>query len=78
MKNEERFLRKIFSLERCLPCYILLIDPPNLIVWLSLLFKILGDMCIVILCFPACDVINFEIDLTFLTKPFFYMGEKSR
>ena len=35
-------------------------------------------MCVVIVCFPACDVINFEINLIFLIKPFFNMIKKSR
>ena len=35
-------------------------------------------MCIVIVCFPACDVIYFEINLIFLIKPFFDMIKKSR
>ena len=35
-------------------------------------------MFIVIVCFPACDVINFEITLILLIKPFFYMTKKSR
>ena len=35
-------------------------------------------MCTAIASFPGCDVINFEIDLIFLIKPFFYMNKKSR
>ena len=35
-------------------------------------------MCIVIVCFPSCGVINFEINLIFGIKPFFYMAKKSR
>ena len=35
-------------------------------------------MCIAIVCFSGCDVINFEINLIFLIKPFFYMTKKSR
>ena len=31
-----------------------------------------------IVCFPDCDVIKFEMNLTFLIKPFFYVTEKSR
>ena len=27
-------------------------------------------MCIAIVCFPGCDVMNFEINLIFLIKPF--------
>ena len=29
-------------------------------------------MCIVIVCYPVCDVINFEIYLSFLIKSFFF------
>ena len=36
--------------------------------WLPLLFEILDNMPIVITCFPACDVINFELNLSFLNK----------
>ena len=43
---------------------------PNFIVWLPLLLEILGSMCIVIVCQLGCDVIKFEINLIFLTKPF--------
>ena len=35
-------------------------------------------MCIAIVCFSGCDVINLEINLIFLIKPFFYMTRKSR
>ena len=35
-------------------------------------------MCIVIVCFPSCGVINFEINLIFGIKLFFYMAKKSR
>ena len=54
------------------------IDWPNFIVWLPLLLEILGNICIAIVCFPGCDVINFEISLIFLIKPFFYMTKYSR
>ena len=33
---------------------------------------------IAVVCFPDFDVINFEINLIFLTKPFFYMTKRSR
>ena len=65
------FWRKIFFL-------LYYIDWPNFIVWLLLLRKISGNMCIAIVCSPDCDVINSKIDLTFLIKPFFYMNKKSR
>ena len=35
-------------------------------------------MFVTIICFPGCDIINFEINLVFLIKPFFYMTENSR
>ena len=35
-------------------------------------------MFIVIISFPDCDIINFEINLIFLIKPFSYMTEKSQ
>ena len=44
---------------------------PNFIVCLPLLREILGNMCIVIVCQPGCDVINFKIDLIFLIEPLF-------
>ena len=50
----------------------------NFIVWLSLLLEILGDMCIAILCCLVCDAINFEINHSFLIKPFFYITKKPR
>ena len=34
-------------------------------------------MCIVIICCPVCDVINFEFNHSFLIKPFFEMTKKS-
>ena len=50
----------------------------NFIVWLPLLLEILANMCIAIVCFPGCDVINFEVNLIFLIKPFFYMTKMSK
>ena len=49
----------------------------NLIAWLPLLLEILGNMCIIITCFPVCDVIKFEITFSFLIKPFSYMTKAS-
>ena len=36
-----------------------------------LLFEILSNMCIAIVCLPGCDGKNFEINLAFLIKPSF-------
>ena len=40
-------------------------------VGLPLHLEILGNMCIVIVCFPGCEVINFEVNLIFLIKLLF-------
>ena len=45
---------------------------------MPLLHEILGNMCIAIACFASFDVINFQINLTFLIKPFFNMTKMSR
>ena len=50
---------------------------PSFIAWLSLFLKIFGNTCITIVCLPGCDVINFEINLIFLIKPFCYKTKKS-
>ena len=31
---------------------------------------LISNMCIVIICLPACSVINFEININFLIKSF--------
>ena len=43
------------------------------IAWFSLFVEILDSMCIVIICYPLCDVINFEVKLNFFIRLFFYM-----
>ena len=58
--------------EKYLSGYILLTDQiPNFIVWVPLLHEILGNMRIVIVSLPGFDVMNFEINFTFVIKPFF-------
>ena len=52
------------------------INWPNFIVWLPLLLEILSNMCIAIICYPGCDVIDFEINLIFLIEPFFLHDQK--
>ena len=49
----------------------------NFIVWFPLLLEILDNICNVIICCPVCDDINFEINLNFHFKPFFYITKKS-
>ena len=46
---------------------------PNFIVSFPLLLDISGNMCIVTVCYPVCDVINFKFFLSFFIKPFSYM-----
>ena len=69
-------LPSLFSFFVFLP-YVLLIDQ-ILIVWLALLPEMLGNMCIVIVCLPGCDVINFEISLIFQIKRIFLHGQKAK
>ena len=64
------FSRKIFIV-------LFSINWPDFCAWLALLLEILSNMCIAIVYFPGCDDINFEINRTFLIKPFFYMTKKS-
>ena len=66
----DEFLTKVF-----LRLYF--INWPNFIVWLPLLLEIMGTICIVIICWPVCDVINFEINHSFLIQPFFYVTNSS-
>ena len=40
--------------------------------------EILDIIRTAVICFPDCDVINFEINLIFLIKSFFYKTTKSR
>ena len=55
------FSRKLFFLSYP-------INRPNFIVWLPLPHEILVNICIAVVCFPGCDIINLEINLIFLTK----------
>ena len=50
---------------------------PNFITWLFLLYEILGYMCLVIICCPVYDVINFEVNPSFFIKLFFSIIKKS-
>ena len=50
---------------------------PNFIVRFPLLLEILGNICIVIICYQVCDVIYFEIDHSFLITRFSYMTKRS-
>ena len=71
LPNVRNISRKMFLM-------IYSINWSNFIVWLPLLLEILGNMCIAIVCFPLCDVTDFEINLIFLIKPFFYMSKMLR
>ena len=63
---------RIFQ-EECF-CYI---NWPNFIVWLPLRLDILSHMCTGIV-FLGCEIVNFENNLFFLIKLFFYMNKNSR
>ena len=45
---------------------------------ITLLLEILGNTCAVIVSFPDCDVINFEINPSLLIKSFFHLTKKVR
>ena len=51
---------------------------PDFIVWLPLPLEILNNLCIAIISFQVCYIINFEINFSFLIKPFSYMTKKVR
>ena len=53
------------------------INWPNFILWLPLLLDILCNICIVNVCCQDYDIIIFEINRTFLIKPFFSMIKMS-
>ena len=53
------------------------INWPNLIVWLPLLLEILSNMCIAIVYYPGCDVMDFEVNLIFLIEQFFLHAQKA-
>ena len=65
------FSRKIFLMLHS-------INWPNSIVWLSLRIEMLDNVYITIVYLPRYDVINFEINLIYLIKSFFYMTKMSR
>ena len=48
----------------------------NFIVWLLLLLEIFGNMCMAIVCFPGCDVMNFEINLILLINILIILRKK--
>ena len=50
---------------------------PNFNVMLPLLLEILGDICIAIVCLPVCDVINFEVKLSYISNRFPTRPKKS-
>ena len=79
-KGQEIFstLHFVYDFSRKMFFMLFSINWANIIVWLPLLLKILGNMLISIVFFPDCDVINFEINLIVLIEPFFYMDKKSR
>ena len=61
-------------------CYILYWSNywSNFIVWLLLLLEISGNICLVFVYYPVCDVVNFEINLSFFVKLFSYITKKTK
>ena len=52
------------------------INCSNFIAWFPLLFEILGNMSIAIVCYPGIDGVNFKINLIFLIKAAFIHDQK--
>ena len=52
----------VYAVSRKMFLILYSINWPNFIVRLPFLLEILGNMCIAIVCFLGCDVINFEIN----------------
>ena len=76
LKQKEPWKEKA-KLEKYFSCYLLIIGHILLsIAWLFLLLEILVNICIVIVCQSGCGVINFEINLIFLIKPFLLHKQK--
>ena len=69
-------LQMIFQ-EKCFSCHVLLTDQISLLDCLYFL-RYWVIMCIVVVCLPSCGVRNFETNLIFLIKPFFYMTKSSK
>ena len=71
---------------RCLRCYIVrhstkvlyFIIWPNFIAWLPLPLEIFGNIFILVICCPVCEVINFVINFSFVIKPLFCITKKSK
>ena len=53
------------------------INCPRFIAWVPLLLEVFGNMCIAIVCYTGCDVMDFEINLSFQSSRFFYIAKKS-
>ena len=51
--------------------YVIFYNLTKFIVSLLLFLDILGYMCVLVICFLVCDVINFEVNHIFLFKLFF-------
>ena len=49
-----------------------------IISFLRLHFEILGNTCIVIICFPVDDIVNFDVNLSFIIKSFSRMIKNER
>ena len=60
----------VYDFSRKLFLMLYSINWANLIVWLPLILEISGNLCILIVCYPVCDVVNFKIIFAFLLTRF--------
>ena len=63
----------LYDLWRQIFIMLYFINWPNFIAWLSLLFEVLFNMCLVFIFFLVSVIIYFEINHSFLIKSFFYI-----
>ena len=66
----------VYDLKKKMVLMLYTINWPNFITWLRLLLEILENMCIVIVCFPSCDFINFEINLLEINQAVFLLDQQ--
>ena len=57
--------------------HVIFYDWANSILCVPLVLKMLGNMLNVIICLRVCYIITFQINLSFLIKPFSYMIKRS-
>ena len=68
---------RIFQVSRNTFLMLYSINWPNFILWLPLLLEILKNLCIAVIYCPVSDIMNFEVNHSFLIKPFLHVINNS-